>query len=82
MVKHSRFRYKESIDKGFGIFQWNDADCILNVGYNTKDKEKKDTVNKNAEKKQLNWQNKIHFKYHWIYDLTLLNKHVSTTKRL
>lgn len=41
MVKHSGFRYKVSIDKSFGIFQWSDADCILNVGYNTKDKEKK-----------------------------------------
>lgn len=41
MVKHSGFRYKVSIDKGFGIFQWSDGDRILNVGYNTKDKEKK-----------------------------------------
>lgn len=41
MMKHSGFRYKVSIDKGFGIFQWSDTDCTLNVGYNTKDKGKK-----------------------------------------
>lgn len=38
MVKNSGFRYKDTIDEGFGIFQRSDADCILNVGYNTKKK--------------------------------------------
>lgn len=38
MVKNSGFRYKDTVDEGFGIFQRSDADCILNVGYNTKDK--------------------------------------------
>lgn len=36
MVKNGRFRYEDTVDEGFGIFQRSDADCILNVGYNTK----------------------------------------------
>lgn len=35
MVKYSRFGYKDTIDEGFGIFQRKDADCILNVCYDT-----------------------------------------------
>lgn len=41
MVKNSGFRYKDTVDEGFGIFQRSDADCILNVGYNTKNKKNK-----------------------------------------
>lgn len=38
MVKNSRFRYKDAVDEGFGIFPRSDADCILNVGYHAKKK--------------------------------------------
>lgn len=38
MVKNSRFRYKDAVDEGFGIFPRSDADCILNVGYHAEKK--------------------------------------------
>lgn len=36
MMKDSRFRYEVPINKCFGIFHWDDADSILDVGYKTK----------------------------------------------
>lgn len=75
MVKNSRFRYKDTVDKGFGIFQRSDTDCILNVGYNTNKKKNK---NKKSEM-HLKADTLTEYINHYIHQPTLIYKQLPTT---
>lgn len=73
VVKNSAFRYKDSVDEGLGIFQRNDADSILNVGYNTKNTKK---IKMHLKANKLTEQK--HLRNHYIYQSTLKYKNIST----
>lgn len=43
MMKDSRFRYEDSINKCFGVFHRDEGDSTLDVGYNTKKNKKNES---------------------------------------